>query len=215
MLSGSQMTKNNRTTATTSFKPRADRTYIAINKPYGVLSQFSPEDNSDKRTLAEFSLPKEVYPIGRLDYDSEGLLILSDDTRLNSKLLDPEHAHRRTYLVQIERIPEEAALQKLRNGVLLDGRKTLPAEATLLEDAPAVWEREVPIRFRKTVPTCWIALTLTEGKNRQVRRMTAAAGHPTLRLVRQSIGALCIFQLELRPGQWCKLSEPDMFNLFL
>jgi 23S rRNA pseudouridine2457 synthase len=196
------------------FTPANNRRYIAINKPYAVLSQFTREPNSDKRTLADFGLPESVYPIGRLDFDSEGLLILSDDSRVNSRLLDPKHAHRRTYLVQIERIPEHHAMNQLCSGVVLDGRLTAPATARRLETEPPVPERDVPIRFRKNVPTCWIELTLTEGKNRQVRRMTAAVGHPTLRLLRASIGALNLFDLNLSPGQWCELSFAQIERLF-
>jgi len=177
-----------------------------------VLSQFTKEPGSEKRTLADFAFPKEVYPVGRLDYDSEGLLLLSDDGRLNGHLLDPKNAHQRTYYVQVERIPEEEALEKLRRGVLLDGRKTLPARARLLDVDPALPEREVPIRYRKTIPTAWLELILSEGKNRQARRMTASVGYPTLRLVRFAIGDLKISELGLLPGEW-KLLSPDELAL--
>ena len=185
---------------------------IAFHKPYGVLSQFTP-DGSPNRPLAEFGFPKRVYPIGRLDADSEGLLLLSDEPEWNARLLEPRHAHEREYWAQVERIPTAAALEQLARGVLVQGRKTLPCRAWLLEPPPAVGcvtpcassgdpattgahgvtrptlpPRNPPIRFRKSVPECWIGLELVEGKNRQVRRMTAVIGHPTLRLLRVRIG---------------------------
>ena len=175
---------------------------IAFNKPYGVLSQFTP-DGSFNRTLADFSFPKGVYPIGRLDADSEGLLLLSDEPALNQKLLNPRHAHEREYWAQVERIPTPEALSQLSKGVVLQGRKSLPCRAWILEPKPGLPPREPPIRFRKTVPTCWVGLELIEGKNRQVRRMTAAIGHPTLRLLRVRIGQL---GLALEPGMWKVLS---------
>ncbi len=172
---------------------------IAFNKPYGVLSQFTP-DGSPNRTLADFGLPKDVYPLGRLDADSEGLLLLSDERALNHRLLHPRQAHEREYWVQVERIPSPEALQRLGRGIVVQGRLTLPCRAWLLEPQPEIPPRHPPIRFRKTVPTCWIALELLEGKNRQVRRMTAAIGHPTLRLLRVRIGQ---FRLAgLPPGAW-------------
>lgn len=177
---------------------------LAFHKPYGVISQFTP-DGSANRTLAEFGFPKEVYPIGRLDADSEGLLLLSDEGSLNQQLLNPRRAHPREYWVQVERVPSARALQDLAAGVLLDGRRTLPARARILEPQPELAPREPPIRYRKTVPTCWIALELVEGKNRQVRRMTAAVGYPTVRLVRVRIGQ---FRLpDLASGTWVKLSD--------
>jgi 23S rRNA pseudouridine2457 synthase len=175
---------------------------IAFHKPYGVLSRFTP-DASPNRTLAEFGLPKGVYPIGRLDADSEGLLLLSDEAVLNERLLHPRHAHQREYWAQVERIPSRAALFKLASGLLVQARQTLPCRAWILDPQPEVAPRDPPIRFRKTVPACWIGLELLEGKNRQVRRMTAAIGHPTLRLIRVRIGhfELC----DLRAGQWREL----------
>src|SRR5579859_217994 len=161
---------------------------IAFNKPFGVLSQFT-SDGSANRTLADFGFPKKVYPLGRLDADSEGLLLLSDEAALNTRLLHPHHAHQREYWAQVERVPERAALEQLSKGVLVQGRRTLPCKAWVLEPQPDVPPREPPIRFRKAVPTCWVGLQLIEGKNRQVRRMTAAVGHPTLRLIRVRIGA--------------------------
>src|SRR5437016_12478739 len=160
---------------------------LAFHKPYGVLSRFTT-DGSANRTLAEFALPKNVYPIGRLDADSEGLLLLSDEARLNQRLLHPRNAHEREYWVQVERIPSSQALRNLARGVVIQTRKTLPCVARLLDPQPEMPPREPPIRFRKTVPTCWLSLQLIEGKNRQVRKMAAAIGHPTLRLIRVRIG---------------------------
>jgi 23S rRNA pseudouridine2457 synthase len=179
---------------------------IAFNKPYGVLSQFSP-DGSPNRPLAEFGFPKGVYPIGRLDADSEGLLLLSEEPDLNHRLLHPKHAHEREYWVQVERVPDVHALQELAKGVLVQGRKTLPCRAWLLEPQPEMPPREPPIRFRKSVPDCWIGLELVEGKNRQVRRMTAAIGHPTLRLVRVRIGQFGL--AGLAPGKWNILTPEE------
>ncbi|HXS68601.1 MAG TPA: pseudouridine synthase [Candidatus Polarisedimenticolia bacterium] len=179
---------------------------IAFNKPYGVISQFTP-DGSPNRTLAEFGFPKGVYPIGRLDADSEGLLLLSDEPELNQRLLHPKHAHEREYWVQVERIPEAEALRGLAKGVRVQGRKTLPCRAWVLEPQPEMPPREPPIRFRKSVPTCWLGMELTEGKNRQVRRMTAAVGHPTLRLVRMRIGRFELAGLEAE--KWKILSDAE------
>jgi len=172
---------------------------IAFNKPYGVISQFTP-DGSPNRTLAGFGLPRRVYPIGRLDADSEGLLLLSDEPQLNELLLHPGRAHQREYWAQVERVPTADALHRLQSGVVVQGRKTLPCRAALLAFEPRIPPREPPIRFRKSVPTCWISLQLIEGKNRQVRRMTAAIGHPTLRLIRVRIGRLQLG--DLLPGQY-------------
>jgi len=179
---------------------------LAFHKPYGVLSQFT-SDGSSNRTLAEFGFPKRVYPIGRLDADSEGLLLLSDEADLNARLLHPRHAHEREYWVQVERFPAIEALRRLEQGISVQGRKALPCRARILEPQPEMPPREPPIRFRKTVPTCWLAMNLVEGKNRQVRRMTAAIGHPTLRLIRVRIGR---FDLgELRAGEWRELSQQE------
>jgi 23S rRNA pseudouridine2457 synthase len=157
--------------------------------------------------LAEFGLPKDVYPIGRLDADSEGLLLLSDEPRLNEALLHPRHAHQREYWAQVERIPTPEALGKLTAGLVVQQHRTRPCRAWILDPQPDVPPRDPPIRFRKTVPTCWIGLELAEGKNRQVRRMTAAIGHPTLRLIRVRIGA---FQLrDLLPGTWRILTTAE------
>jgi 23S rRNA pseudouridine2457 synthase len=179
---------------------------IAFNKPYGVLCQFTP-DGSPNRPLADFGFPARVYAIGRLDADSEGLLLLSDEADLNERLLHPRHAHEREYWAQVERIPERQALARLARGVTIQGRESLPCRAWMLEPQPDIPPRDPPIRFRKTVPTCWIGLALVEGKNRQVRRVTASIGHPTLRLIRARIGG---FRLgSLAPGSWRELGESE------
>lgn len=180
---------------------------LVLHKPYGVVSRFTP-DGSANRSLADFGLPNGVWPIGRLDADSEGLLVLSADRRLRARLLDPQLGHPRRYAAQVERIPADEALRRLESGILLDGRLTRPARAELLAADPGFAPRHPPIRERKTVPTAWIALTLTEGRNRQVRRMTAAVGHPTLRLVRVSIGALQLGGLAA--GMWRELDAAEL-----
>jgi 23S rRNA pseudouridine2457 synthase len=186
---------------------------IAFHKPYGVLSQFTPEPSSRWRTLADFGLPRDVYPLGRLDADSEGLLLLSDEPGLNTRLLDPERGHRREYWAQVERVPSGAALARLaRGGIDLGGYRTRPCRVRLLEPAPVVPPRDPPIRFRKNVPDCWLSLELTEGKNRQVRRMTAALGHPTLRLLRVRIGEFSLS--DLTAGQWRELSAREREAVF-
>jgi 23S rRNA pseudouridine2457 synthase len=192
------------------FATRPESLYIAFFKPYGVLSQFGLPDGSEHRSLAEFGFPPAVYPVGRLDWDSEGLLLLSDDGRLNKTLLDPAGKHRRLYLAQVENVPTLAALEQLATGVLIDGRLTHPARARVLATQPHLPPRPVPIRYRKAIPTAWLELVLTEGRNRQVRRMTAAVGHPTLRLVRAAIGNLTIEGLALQPGEWLKLSAAQV-----
>lgn len=182
---------------------------VALNKPYGVLSQFTPEPDSAWRTLAEFQLPPRLYPIGRLDADSEGLLLLSDERALVDRLLNPKHRHPREYWVQVERVPTDAALTTLSTGVKSGEHRTLPCRVRRLDPAPTLPPRDPPIRFRKNVPDCWLSLELTEGKNRQVRRMTAAIGHPTLRLVRVRIGDLPLASLDLPPGKWKALNEAE------
>lgn len=174
--------------------------YFVINKPFNVLSQFTREADHH-RTLADlFDFPPRVYPVGRLDRDSEGLLILTDDKQLHTRLLHPKRGHHRTYWVQVEGNPSPEALAQLRGGVNIRAKgkqwTTLPAEARLLSTPPPLPPRDPPVRFRKTVPDSWLALTLTEGKNRQVRRMCAAVGYPVLRLVRSSIENLRLEQLE-------------------
>lgn len=188
---------------------------LALHKPYGVLSQFTPEPGSRWRTLADFGLPKGVYALGRLDADSEGLLLLSDEPGLNSRLLDPVHGHRREYWVQVERVPTDAALAELARGVTIGGHRTQPCRVRRLEPAPVLLPRDPPIRLRKNVPDCWLALELTEGKNRQVRRMTAAVGHPTLRLVRMRIGVLTLDDLGLAPGRWRELTRAERAAVFV
>ena len=172
---------------------------IAFNKPYGVLCQFTDRSTPPRRTLAEFGLPPDVYAAGRLDHDSEGLLLLTDDGTLAHKLTDPRHKQPKTYWVQVEGEPSEGNLDALRRGVILNDGPTRPTKVERIE-APALWTRDPPVRFRKTVPDAWLEITITEGRNRQVRRMTAAVDLPTLRLVRVAIGA---HRLEgLTPGAW-------------
>lgn len=179
---------------------------IAFHKPHGVISQFTP-DGSTNRTLAEFGFPKDVYPIGRLDADSEGLLMLSDEAALNERLLHPRHGHRRLYWVQVERVPASEALRKLGQGVAIQSRETQPCRAWMLDPQPVIDPRDPPIRFRKNVADCWIALELAEGRNRQVRRMTAAIGHPALRLIRVRIGNFDLGGLP--PGKWRMLTAAE------
>lgn len=173
---------------------------IAFNKPFNVLCQFTDRGATPRRTLAEFGLPKDVYAAGRLDYDSEGLLLLTDDGALAHRLTDPRHKQDKTYWVQVEGAPAPEQLRALCNGVRLNDGPTLPARARLLETPPPLWPRDPPVRVRKTVPDAWLELTIREGRNRQVRRMTAAVGLPTLRLVRASMGEVSLDAL--RPGQW-------------
>lgn len=178
--------------------------YLAFHKPYGVMCRFT--DPHGRLTLKDFVDVPGVYPLGRLDLDSEGLLLLSDDAGFQHRLLRPG-SHWKTYRAQVERVPTAEALQRLETGVELDGRLTLPAKARLLEgfDPP---ERPVPIRFRKNVLTAWIELSLTEGRNRQVRRMTAAVGHPTLRLIRVQVGEVELG--ELLPGEWRDFTDREL-----
>ncbi len=186
---------------------------LAFHKPYGVLSQFTP-DGSPNRTLAEFNFPKRVYALGRLDADSEGLLLLSDEPGLNDRLLAPAREHPRTYWAQVERVPALESLERLSRGVAIQGHPTRPCVASILDPQPAVPPRDPPIRFRKNVPDVWLAITLIEGKNRQVRRMTAAIGHPTLRLLRVSIGGLRLNELGLREGAWRALTPEERARVF-
>jgi 23S rRNA pseudouridine2457 synthase len=175
---------------------------ILFNKPYGVLTQFT--DGEGRDTLAKYIDVPGVYPAGRLDLDSEGLLLLTDDGQLQNRLSDPRHKMPKVYWAQIEGDIEERALEQLRLGVIFDAQRTRPAHARRIPE-PALWPRDPPIRTRKNIPTCWIELTLTEGRNRQVRRMTAAVGHPTLRLVRYAIGPHTIEGLA--PGQWRDVTD--------
>jgi len=175
---------------------------IALNKPFGVLCQFTDRSTPPRRTLAEFGLPPDVYAAGRLDHDSEGLLLLTDDGALAHRLTDPRHKEPKTYWVQVEGEPTDEQLDALRRGVVLNDGPTRPAKAQRLQ-TPALWPRDPPVRFRKTVPDAWLEITISEGRNRQVRRMTAAVGLPTLRLVRVAIGP---HRLDgLAPGQWRRL----------
>jgi 23S rRNA pseudouridine2457 synthase len=172
---------------------------IAFNKPYGVLCQFTDRSVPPRPTLTGFGLPPDVYPAGRLDHDSEGLLLLTDDGALAHRLTDPRHKQPKTYLVHVEGDPQAAQLEALRRGVELNDGPTRPAQARIVA-APALWPRDPPVRFRKTVPDAWLEIVIGEGRNRQVRRMTAAVGLPTLRLVRVAIG---VHRLDdLAPGTW-------------
>jgi 23S rRNA pseudouridine2457 synthase len=172
---------------------------ILFNKPFGVLSQFTDRD-AGRPTLAGYIATEGVYPAGRLDYDSEGLLLLTDDGPLHARIADPRHKLPKVYWAQVEGIPDESALEKLRRGVMLNDGPTRPAEARTMGEPANLWPRDPPIRYRAAIPTAWIELVLREGRNRQVRRMTAAVGHPTLRLIRWAVGP---WTLEgLMPGQW-------------
>jgi 23S rRNA pseudouridine2457 synthase len=181
--------------------------YIIFYKPYGVLSQFTKEAPTH-RTLKDYIDVPDVYPVGRLDWDSEGLLLLTNDGQLQHRLAHPRFGHQRTYWVQVERIPDADAIKRLQTGVEIQDYRTQPAEVKLLPKEPQLAERIPPIRFRKNVPTAWLEMTLTEGKNRQVRRMTAAVGFPTLRLVRVSIAHLQLDNLQL--GQWRDLTTSEL-----
>jgi 23S rRNA pseudouridine2457 synthase len=176
---------------------------IAFNKPFNVLCQFT--GGAGRRTLADFVTVKEVYPAGRLDYDSEGLVLLTDDGKLQARIAGPQHKLKKTYLAQVERVPDDKALALLRRGVKLKDGVTAPASARLVEEPGWLWPREPPIRYRRNIPTAWLEITLAEGRNRQVRRMTAAVGHPTLRLVRVGIGQWSLDGL--RPGDWREVSS--------
>ncbi len=180
--------------------------YVAFYKPYGILSQFT--DEGGHKGLSGFSLPSEIYAAGRLDHDSEGLLLLTNDGKMIKKLLDPVFAHPRTYLAQVDGAITDQAVERLRKGVVIKNYKTKPCQAEILSFEPDLPPRDPPIRFRKNIPTSWIRLTLNEGKNRQVRHMTAAVGFPTLRLVRVAIGNLTLQGLV--PGQWKNVQKNDI-----
>jgi 23S rRNA pseudouridine2457 synthase len=177
---------------------------LAFNKPYGVLCKFMPEPG--RPTLADFIRIPRVYPAGRLDHDSEGLLLLTDDGRLQARITDPRHKLAKVYWAQVEGIPTEEALATLRRGVDLGDFTTRPAEARLIDEPPGLWPRDPPIRYRAKIPTSWVELTLREGRNRQVRRMTARVGFPTLRLVRARIGRIGLEGLA--PGGWREVDAP-------
>ena len=181
---------------------------ILFNKPFGVLSQFT--DEHGRKTLSDFIRMEQVYPAGRLDLDSEGLLILTDDGRLQQRLSNPKFEKKKIYLAQVEGEPTEAAIMQLEHGVLIEKRMTRPATAKRIAEPP-LWDRDPPIRYRQSIPTSWIELGLTEGRNRQVRKMTAAIGHPTLRLVRHSIGEFSIDGLS--PGEWRLIENHSKYSL--
>jgi 23S rRNA pseudouridine2457 synthase len=185
---------------------------LAFHKPYDILSQFTQEHPSH-RTLAEFRFPPHVYPIGRLDRDSEGLLLLSDEPSWTDRLIHPRHGHTRTYHAQVDGAVTHSQLQPLREGISLSDYRAQPCRAAILSPQPHHLPRHPPIRQRQHIPTTWISLTLTEGKNRQVRKMTAAIGHPTLRLIRISIGQLTLEQLALQPGEWRPLTSEEITTL--
>lgn len=186
----------------------ASRTLV-FNKPYGVLPCFT--DPKGRPTLADFVAIPGVYAAGRLDLDSEGLMVLTSDGALAHLITDPRHRLPKVYLAQVERMPTDEALKQLRQGVLLKGRRTRPAEVRVLSAEPALPDRPVPIRFRKSIPTAWLQITLREGVNRQVRRMTAAVGHPTLRLIRIAIGPLVLG--DLAPGHWRELTRREIAQI--
>ena len=171
---------------------------ILFNKPFRTLSQFT--DTSGRTTLADYIQVENFYPAGRLDYESEGLLVLTDDNQLKSRITDPKHKMSKTYWAQVEGIPDESVLEQLRTGIELKDGLTLPAKAALIQRPHLLWERSPPIRQRLQIPTQWVSLTLWEGRNRQVRRMTAAVGHPTLRLIRYRVGSWTLDGLA--PGEW-------------
>ncbi|MBY0502457.1 MAG: pseudouridine synthase [Bryobacteraceae bacterium] len=185
--------------------------YLLFHKPYDVLTQFTPEPGSAARTLKDFVRVPGVYPAGRLDRDSEGLLLLTNDGWLQHQLTDPRFAHAKTYWAQVEGLPTPEAIAQLASGVNLRDFRTRPARARLLPTAPALPPREPPIRYRAQIPTAWLELILSEGKNRQVRRMTAAVGYPTLRLVRAALGPLPLG--DLAPGQYRELTVGEVRHL--
>lgn len=175
---------------------------LLFNKPFNVLSQFTDRgtESSPRETLSNYIEVPNVYPAGRLDRDSEGLMVLTDNGRLQAQISNPKHNTPKTYWAQVEGIPDEAALQALQTGITLKDGRTAPAKARLIDEPADLWSRTPPIRVRKSIPDCWLELTITEGRNRQVRRMTAAVGHPTLRLIRYRVGNWTLGGL--RTGEW-------------
>lgn len=180
--------------------------YILFHKPFDVLCQFSPQDGV--KTLGDFNLPKDVYPAGRLDKDSEGLLLLTDDGPFIEKLLNPKNEKPKTYWVLVERVPTEEALQKMRVGLKIEDYITKPCKVKIIDPQPSVPVRDPPVRTRKTVQDVWLEMEIVEGKNRQVRKMTAAIGHPTLRLIRKNIANLSVDEIEI--GTWKEISRKDI-----
>ncbi|MFD2514903.1 pseudouridine synthase [Pontibacter locisalis] len=180
--------------------------YFILNKPFEVLTQFT--DEAGRATLKDYVPVPNIYPVGRLDYDSEGLVLLTDDKQLQHRLSDPQFKVEKTYWVQVDGNPTDEALTKLRLGVQIKGTKTSPAKVRTLEEEPQVWERSKPIRFRKNIPTSWVEIKISQGMNRQVRRMTAAVGYPTLRLIRPAIGPLTLG--DLQPGEYRELTLEEV-----
>ncbi len=185
--------------------------YLIFFKPYNVLPSFTDPESQGRPTLAQYISAPEVYPAGRLDYDSEGLMLLTDDGQLAHRLTHPRYHLPKTYFVQVENVPTEAALTALRRGVIVKGQKTAPAEVELLTVEPDLPPRSIPIRVRATIPTAWLRMVLREGRKRQIRHMTAAVGHPTLRLVRVAIGPLTL--RGLAPGEWRELEAAELAAL--
>ncbi len=183
---------------------------LILNKPYGVLSCFT--DAQERPTLANYISTPDVYPAGRLDLDSEGLLLLTSNGGLAHRLTDPAFKLPKVYLVQVEGVPDSYALEQLCAGVVIRGRKTRPAMVRLLGEVPLLWKRSVPIRFRKSIPTSWLEVTISEGMNRQIRRMTAAVGYPTLRVVRTAMGGLALGSL--LPGDYRTVTNGEIKNVF-
>lgn len=193
----------------TGTSSQVSQRHLMLHKPYGVLSKFT--DSEGRPTLADYVSESRVYPAGRLDMDSEGLLLLTSDGNLAHRLTSPFQKVFKTYLVQVERIPDESALMELREGVIVKGKMTRPAKVLLLHEEPDVYPRPVPIRFRKSVPTAWLRMEIQEGMNRQIRHMTAQVGHPTLRIIRVAIGPIRLGSLA--PGQWRELRVGELRGL--
>ncbi|MBL7960538.1 pseudouridine synthase [bacterium] len=185
--------------------------YILFYKPYGVHSQFTA--GSGQATLKDYGFPKSVYSVGRLDANSEGLLILTNDGQFKHLLIEPKYNHPRTYAVQVEKVPEETSLDSLRSGLVIDGKKTKPAQVRFLNPDPLFPPRPKPIRYRANIPTCWIEIILTEGRNKQIRKMTAAVGHPTLRLIRTQILSLSLDGLS--PGEWRNMEDAEVDKIIM